>query len=86
MAKTDTLDAQVLARFAEVIQPSLRVIPDAQTQELAALLARRRQVLAMQGPNRIAWIAPPIECGSGLRSTCAGCTPTWRGWMRTWMR
>ena len=52
LAKTDTLDAQVLARFAEVIQPSLRVIPDVQTQELAALLARRRQVLAMQGAEQ----------------------------------
>lgn len=49
LAKTDTLDAQVLAHFAEVIQPALRAIPDPQTQELAALLARRRQVLAMQG-------------------------------------
>ena len=52
LAKTDTLDAQVLARFAEVIQPSLRVIPDVQTQALAALLARRRQVLAMQGAEQ----------------------------------
>lgn len=52
LAKTDTLDAPVLARFAEVIQPALRVIPDAQTQELAALLARRRQVLAMQGAEQ----------------------------------
>jgi transposase len=52
LAKTDTLDAQVLARFAEVIQPALRVIPDAPTQELAALLARRRQVLAMQGAEQ----------------------------------
>ena len=48
LAKTDALDAQVLAHFAEVIQPPLRVIPDAQTQELAALLARRRQILEMQ--------------------------------------
>lgn len=48
LAKTDALDAQVLARFAEVIHPSLRVLPDPQTQELAALLARRRQVLTMQ--------------------------------------
>ena len=48
LAKTDTLAAPVLARFAEVIRPALRVIPDAPTQELAALLARRRQVLAMQ--------------------------------------
>ena len=52
LAKTDALDAQVLARFAEVIQPALRVIPDAPTQELAALLARRRQVLAMQGAEQ----------------------------------
>ena len=49
LAKTDALDAQVLARFAEVIQPTLRVLPDPQTQELAAVLARRRQVLAMRG-------------------------------------
>lgn len=48
LAKTDALDAQVRARFAEVIPPSLRALPDPQTQELAALLARRRQVLAMQ--------------------------------------
>jgi len=52
LAKTDTLDAQVLARFAEVIRPPLRVIPDAQVQELAAHLARRRQVLAMQGAEQ----------------------------------
>jgi transposase len=48
LAKTDALDAHVLARCAEVIQPTLRVLPDPQTEELAALLARRRQVLAMQ--------------------------------------
>jgi transposase len=47
-AKTDALDAQVLARFAEVIQPVVRTLPDPQTEELAAVLARRRQVLAMQ--------------------------------------
>ena len=52
LAKTDALDAQVLARFAEVIQPALRAIPDAQTQELAALLARRRQGLAMHGAEQ----------------------------------
>ena len=52
LAKTDTRDAQVLAHFAEVIQPALRAIPDPQTQELAALLARRRQVLAMQGAEQ----------------------------------
>lgn len=48
LAKTDALDAAVLARFAGVIQPPARALPDPQTQELAALLARRRQVLALQ--------------------------------------
>lgn len=48
LAKTDVLDAAVLARFAAVIHPPERALPDPQTQELAAVLARRRQVLAMQ--------------------------------------
>jgi len=52
LAKTDALDAQVLARFAEVIRPTLRVFPDPPTQELAAVRARRRQVLAMQGAEQ----------------------------------
>jgi transposase len=52
LAKTDALDAQVLARFAEVIRPTLRVFPDPPTQELAALRARRRQVLALQGAEQ----------------------------------
>lgn len=47
LAKTDALDAQVLARFAEVIRPEPRALPDAQAQELAAVLTRRRQVVAM---------------------------------------
>lgn len=55
LAKTDALDAQVLARFAEVIQPSLRVIPDAQTQELAALLAMQgaEQNRLDRAPDRV---------------------------------
>jgi transposase len=47
LAKSDALDAQVLARFAEAIRPPVRPVPDAQAQTLSALLARRRQVLAM---------------------------------------
>lgn len=47
LAKTDALDAQVLARFAELIRPEPRALPDAQAQELAAVLTRRRQVVAM---------------------------------------
>ena len=48
LAKTDALDAQVLAHFGAVIQPALRPLPDAATRELSALLARRRQLVEMR--------------------------------------
>ena len=47
LAKTDTLDAQVLAHFAEAMHPEPRPLPDASTQELGALVARRRQLVEM---------------------------------------
>ena len=46
-AKTDALDAALLARFAETIQPPVWPLPDAAAQELSAVLARRRQVQGM---------------------------------------
>lgn len=52
LAKTDALDAQVLARFAEVVRPAPRPLPDAAAQELAALLARRRQLVGMLTAER----------------------------------
>jgi transposase len=52
LAKTDALDAQVLARFAEVVQPAPRPLPDAQAQELSALLTRRRQLVGMLTAER----------------------------------
>jgi transposase len=52
LAKTDALDAQILARFAEVGQPTPRPLPDAQAQELSALLARRRQLVGMLTAER----------------------------------
>jgi transposase len=47
LAKTDPLDAQILAHFADVIRPIPRPLPDEQMQALAALLARRRQLIEM---------------------------------------
>lgn len=47
LAKTDPLDAQILAHFADVIRPAPRPLPDEQRQALAALLARRRQLIEM---------------------------------------
>ena len=48
LAKTDALDAQVLAQFAAVVKPALRPLPDVATRELSALLARRRQLVDMR--------------------------------------
>jgi transposase len=48
LAKTDPLDAACLAHFAEAIRPQPRPLPDADTQALAALLARRQQLLQMR--------------------------------------
>lgn len=47
LAKTDAIDARLLALFASRVQPALRAHPDAATTELAALLARRRQLIEM---------------------------------------
>jgi transposase len=47
LAKTDVLDAQLLARFAEVVRPPTRPLPDTQAQALTAVLTRRSQIVAM---------------------------------------
>ena len=45
LAKTDALDAAVLAHFAEAMQPPVRPLRDAETQVLNSLVARRRQLI-----------------------------------------
>ncbi len=47
LAKTDAIDAQVLAQFGEAVRPEVRPLPDAATQELSALVNRRRQLIEM---------------------------------------
>jgi transposase len=47
LAKTDTLDAQVIAHFAEAVKPTPRPLPDEHVQRLTALLTRRRQLIEM---------------------------------------
>ena len=47
LAKTDALDAKVLARFAEAVRPAPRTLPDAEAREFQAILARRRQLIQM---------------------------------------
>lgn len=52
LAKTDRIDADILARFADVVRPVVRAIPDAEAHELDALLTRRRQLLEMLQAER----------------------------------
>jgi transposase len=52
LAKTDALDARVIALFAEAIQPVARPLPSAAAQALAERVARRRQLNEMLGAER----------------------------------
>lgn len=52
LAKTDRLDAQALAHFADAIRPELRDLPDQETQDLSALLTRRRQLVGILTAER----------------------------------
>ena len=49
LAKTDTLDARVIAWFAEAVRPPVRPLPDAQTRALDEAVTRRRQLVEMLG-------------------------------------
>lgn len=49
LAKTDALDAEIIAVFAERVQPVPRALPDQQARALADLVARRRQIVEMIG-------------------------------------
>jgi transposase len=51
-AKTDPIDAAVIAHFAEATKPEVRPLPDEATQMLADLVARRRQIVEMIGAER----------------------------------
>jgi transposase len=52
LAKTDAIDADVLAHFAQVVQPKPRPAPTGQTSELAELVTRRRQLTALLTAER----------------------------------
>jgi transposase len=51
-AKTDPIDAAIIAHFAEATRPEPRPLPDEATQLLADLVARRRQIVEMIGAER----------------------------------
>ncbi|HSC79037.1 MAG TPA: IS110 family transposase [Chitinolyticbacter sp.] len=53
LAKTDRIDALVLAAFAQAIRPQVRALKDDETQALSALLARRRQLIEMRVQEKL---------------------------------
>lgn len=63
LAKTDALDAVVLAQFAEAVRPPARPLPDAAHQALTALVRRRQQLVEMLTAerNRLPLAPPPIR-------------------------
>ena len=52
LAKTDRLDAEVLAQFGAALRPPARPLPDAAQRGLQALVTRRRQLITMQTQER----------------------------------
>jgi transposase len=62
LAKTDAIDAAVLALFAERVRPTVRPLPDEAAQALGALLARRRQLVEMlvAEQHRLTRAAPTV--------------------------
>ena len=62
LAKTDKLDAEAIADFAERNRPAVRPLPDAQTRLLQELMARRRQLVEMitREENRLKQASEPV--------------------------
>lgn len=65
IAKTDKIDASVIAQFAEVVKPEIRPIPDKKTKALQAILRRRTELVAEKTAetNRLQVAMPEIKEG-----------------------
>ena len=63
LAKTDAIDAEVIARFGSALRPEPRRLPDAQEQHLRALMTRRRQLIDIRTAesNRLARAAAAVR-------------------------
>ena len=66
LAKTDKLDAKILARFGELVKPDLTELPSEQEQHLSALLARREQLLAILVAEKSRMDTAPVKIRSSL--------------------
>jgi transposase len=74
LAKTDRIDARVLARFAEAARPEVRPLPDEETRALEALITRRRQLIGMLGAEDDRLRTAPVVTRKRIK--------THLGWLR----
>lgn len=65
LAKTDAIDAHVIALFGEAVKPDIRALKDTQTAEIHALISRRRQLVGMivSEKNRLSLAANNVRSG-----------------------
>lgn len=68
LAKTDELDAKVLAHFAAVVRPPLRALHSAEEEQLTALLTRRKQVLDMLTMEKNRLVTVPAKMRSEIET------------------
>jgi len=71
LAKTDRIDAQVLARFGEKMRPEVRPLKDKETRELTALMTRRRQLVAMLVAEKSRLAAAPQALRKDIKTHIA---------------
>ncbi|HTZ41500.1 MAG TPA: IS110 family transposase [Syntrophales bacterium] len=71
LAKTDAIDARIIARFAEAVRPEFRPLKDLETQKLEALNNRRRQIVEMLTAEKNRLGASPEWCHKDIRSHIA---------------
>ena len=65
LAKTDAIDAHILALFAERVRPQVRPLPDDAARALDAIVGRRRQIIDMitAESNRLGFALPAVQKG-----------------------
>src|SRR5262245_58259125 len=61
LAKTDRIDAAVIAHFGEAVNPEARPLPDHLTQQLDAMMTRRRQLVQMLAAERNHLVSAPTK-------------------------
>jgi transposase len=61
LAKTDRIDAEVIAHFGEAVNPEARAWPDHLTQQMDALMTRRRQLVQMLAAERNHLVSAPVQ-------------------------